>query len=435
MGLTATVMAFSMTAMTACVDGSTDANVNKVIEASRNQSVKAMGIEATINTNSKTTSYTCDDKGVMLEGETKKEASFSNSSTVTEKVNFANFAMDMIVHGSSVSQEYYNYNFMRDGASYYTNSVQEITDFSNVTLTLSQNNMLGQLDALLAQMPEGGASADTLSVISIINLAKIYDGVTFADKKLTVNFNKVAYKLYSEVLEVIENLDDNTTVGDIIGAAPVKNLIDSLTYGTDAKEVFDELVKMLESASSAAAGEASQGSMVEAILAALPQPTEGESVYAYLVRLLGSGELKMLFAQMTGANLTKPVSELTLAEILPLFGIQQAPTMDEIKAMVKGVLDQYVAVTEDKVTVTIGKDKTTEVSAVELVFNVGDDYSVSSVTVNAEVVVSYTQISPTGYSSYVRTDSEYKMSLTANVELAKTEYTLTDISKAKIENS
>ena len=362
--------------------------------------------------------------------------------------------------------ESYNYSFTRGDYDFYTYSNKEITDFSKVALEASKGETSEQFEAILAQMPEEGVPAGIMApVTAVLNLADIYGGATFADKKLTVNFNKVAYKMYNEVLKVIEDLNDDTTVGDVIAATPVKNLIESLTYGIDAKEVYDGLY------SYAVESEMVTKAQLDAILVSVPKPEEGESVYAYLVKLLESKEVATLLGGVVSEmGITLPedtaIADMTVSEVITMVmgmigggsqgapstgakpmaqaAASSAPSMDDIKEMVKGVLDQYVTVTEDKVTVTIDKDNTTEVSAVELVFAVGDDYTVTSVSFSADVVSTYDDVRQIGSSSsangevtkyYERNVGKTTESVSATIVLSATEYTLTDISKANVEKS
>ena len=491
MGVTAIVMAFSMTAMTACVGGNgeggnqngggggiisdggneqgggndddkkdddnkdTRTDAIKTLDAFQKQSFNAIALEIISDTTNNSVYFDCDESGKILEGETEQKNHNNSVNTMSEKINLSTLDMDGIEHYvrvelddddkvvASSKEEGYSYDFTRGDYAFYTSSKTEITDFSKVTLGVSSVETNEQLNEILAQMPEDGTPANLLLPVSaILDLADIYEGASFADKKLTVNLNKVVYNIYNEVLKVIEDLKTTTTVGDVIGAAPVKNLISALTYGIDTKEVYDQVVELIGSAAPTAEGEEgmpSYSEVIGSVLASLPQPEEGESVYDYLVKLLDSGELKMLIANATGKVMTKPVSQLTYAEVLALMGMQ-APSIDDIKDLVKGMIAQYATVTEDKVTISMEGDEN-EFSAAEIVFSVGDDYTVTSVSFSIDVVTTYESVFESGSSEvdgvvtkyYSKSEGTTKNTVSATIELSTEEYTLKNINNCKVE--
>ena len=501
MSVTAIVMAFSMTAMTACVDGEggsnpgnnpgnisggteggnteggnqggnqggnatvTKTDAQKTIEAFQNQSFKAVGVEVVSDTTSTYVSYSCDAEGKILDGATKEESARNSVVEISEKVNLVNYAGDMKSCATytdidadgnlikSTENKYYGYEFLRDGYDFYVPSndgiKEEITDFSNVTFHVEESTIPSQLEEILAQMPEDGVPAGLLvPITTFLNLADVYEGATFADKKLTVNLNKVVYGLYNDVVEVIENLDDDTTVGDIFTAAPVKNLIESLTYGLDAKEVYDQIYSaIIESGTVPKA-------QIDAVLVSVPKPEEGENVYSYLVKIIESKEVATLLGALASSyGITLPedtaIADMKISEVITIVmgamgGAPQdaapaapaAPSMEDIKAMLKNMLDGYVTVTEDKLTITVYETPTEynkmDASAAQLVFNVGDDYTVSSIDFSVEAVTYYGNIY-VGSTNNTWYDTVQKSTVTGSIELPATEYTLKDINKNKVE--
>lgn len=517
MGVTALVMAFSMTAFAACSNKNpkdpqdpsdpsgpsspsgpstptpgtpTKSDTVKVLEALQNQSFKAADLEYTLDSTSMTSVYDCDEEGTILTGATKTTNGYHTLTNGKIKVNIGYDSLDFDASshycyeeldkdGKKVAdseEEEYGYTFGRYG--FLFNAVdedyKEITDFSSVTL--SYGGELGlppQVSALLKAFPASGAPASALSPLSaFLNLAEEYDGATFANNKLKVNLNKVAYGLYNDVLEVVEGLNENTTVIEVIEAKPVKLLIESLTYGTDAKDIMDQVAAMMgggaagastlegESAGNDGAGMA----MVGAVLAALPEAAEGESVYDYLVKVLNSttfadavleamgmqspvstslGALKVSYVveiamSMMGGSKDDQGPSTGASPLAEEAGEGEGMSFDDIKDMIKGYLDM-VTVTEDKVTFETvdpdGDPVAMDLTALELVFAVGDDYTVSSVTYSAAITQRNSYLGYKGDVANTRQNHETETTrdLTASIALATEHYTLTDINSSNLE--
>ena len=475
MVVTAIVMAFSVSAMAACDSGDGNDSVNpdspeyvqpvknsdvkKIMDAFAKQSFKAVGMESAIDRTSTSLSYDCDAQGNKIENAEERNSKTKYDGTNSQKINIATLESDVITCGlykeldkdGNVieNSEYYSYgyDFTRGGKEYIAYSQTEITDFSNVEYEYVEDvEIPPQVMAILAALPEAGVPADMMTpVTAILRLGDIYGGASYSNKKLTINYNKVAYKLYTEVLTVIDGLNDNTTVGELIAKTPVKNLLQSLTYGIDAKEIYDEVVAMFT-------GEGSDPA-VKAQIDKLPKPAEKETVYAYLVKLLESKDVAELIFSIAApgmpASAIAPIADFKISEIITMImGIvggdggaatqaetATAPSMAEIKTMLKGMINQYVTITEDKVTVNAGDGKT-EISALEVVFNVGDDYTVSSISVSADIAESYSSVHGYGYdgnSFYTKYEESSNVKFTATVELSKTEYTLKTINTSTAE--
>ncbi|MDE6075596.1 MAG: hypothetical protein K2G26_04085, partial [Clostridia bacterium] len=502
MGVTALVMAFSMTAFAACGSGNpgdnsdpsdpsnpsgpsegtltspTKSDTVKVLEAIQTQSFKAASLSYALDTKSMCTSYESDEEGTILAGATKTTGGEHNKTSGSAKINIKNLELDatsyyfeeaLDAEGKKVAdteREAYSYIFNRGGHLFNAyDQGKQITDFSDVTLQYSGDMGLPEeLAAMLAALPANGMPAGELTPLTaILNLAETYGGATFADKKLTINFNKTAYGLYNDVLAVIEALTEDTTVGDVIKAKPVKALIESLTYGIDVKDILDQVAAMAGGQAGTLDGEsdgASSAAMIGAILELLPEATAGESVYDYLVKVLESKDVaEAVFAMIAPglpASAVAPIAQFKVIELLQLIvasmqppqtpdqgttmsaavyeesagGMQQV-TMAQIKQMVKGYLNQMVSVTEDKVTVTM-PESAYAVSALEIVYTVDEFYTVSSVSVSGSVNEKTSYVRGDGYDGqmyYQNNEIENDYKLSASIEFAASEYTLTDISE------
>lgn len=507
-GITSLVMAFSMTAICACSSGNkggdddggitggeqggteTKSDAIKVLEAFQKQSFKGINLEYTLDGGSTSTEYHCDEEGAILEGATKQVEGWRDSSFTSEKINIKDLEIDAINTGSSERLDaegkvvegkgikWYNYAFIRGGQIFSTERYKATTDFSDVAFEYGgAMEMPEYASAALEQIPAGGVTGDILSPVSaILNLADIYGGATFADKKLTVDLNKIAYKLYGEVLAEIEKINENTTVGELIAVKPVKNLIESLTYGLDAKQFVDELKKNFtegENKTETLAEEGAEESaaamaMVAGLVKVLPDAAEGESVYNYLVKVLNTKEFgAAVIGLLTGSPLDVPVAlgDFKVMQIVSMVskimtppesdkeisggvssqaeGAQPEMTIDDVKELIKSYLN-VVAVTEDKVTIDTSNEEeksSMDLSALKLVFAVGDDYTVSSVSFSGNYSSTSSHVSCSQHYDqelgvYVKTYTKYESSeaydIEATVELSKDEYTLTNVSNNNV---
>lgn len=527
-GITSLVMAFSMTAICACTGGNQSGNqgdtpggiagddnnpggshggeqggnteqpksdAQKIIEAFQKQNIKAVGIEYSFESTEEYTGYASEADGTKLGNAITTVNCWHNVFSGTQRINIQDLEIDAsdynlteeldkdgnVVADSESNREGYSYSFIRGGYEFYTNSEVEITDFSKVTFEGGNSmEMPEQLSAMLAQLPESGATGDMLApVAAILNLADIYGGATFADKKLTVDLNKVAYKLYTEVLAEIDALDENTTVAELIAAKPVKNLLQSLTYGVDAKKIVDELKKNFTSGENKTESLAEEGNgeqaaamaMVAELVKVLPDAEEGESVYDYLVKTLNSKDFgAAVIGLLTGSPVDVPVAlgDFKVMQIVSLVtkittppttppdpgydyqsgGVsaqaedaQPEMTMEQVKELIKGYLNM-VTVTEDKVTVATGESSDTELSALKLVLAVGDDYTVSSVSFSGNMKTTYSSVDKTfevtdGETGevtvcYTASKGSETSTITAEIKLSEDEYSLTDINGNKV---
>ncbi|MDE7379805.1 MAG: hypothetical protein K2N14_02015 [Clostridia bacterium] len=504
-GITAIAMAFSMSALTACTDtGNTPNNpdsgienpnnpgntgtksdAQKVIEAFQKQSFKAVSLEYSLDNKEVYTQFSCEEDGTKVDGAKDIVDAWHNVMSGSEKMNIKDFEIDLsnsrlteylgadgkVVADSEFNRSGYSYSFIRGGYEFYTGGEKEITDFSKVTLQGGQSiEMPEQVSAILAQLPEDGAPADMLApVTALLNLADIYGGASFADKKLTVDLNKVAYNLYNEVVAEIEKLDEDTTVGDLIAVKPVKNLIESLTYGLEAKEYVDQIKAYFAEGENNAETLAEEGgeqaaaamAMVAELVKVLPDAKEGESVYDYLVKVLNSKDFgAAVIGLLTGSPLDVPAAlgDFKVMQIVSLVSKIMTPpngdeqvstqmeqaemTMEDVKKLIKGYLGM-AAVTEDKMTIATGEESSTELSALKLVFAVGDDYTVSSVSFSGNMTSTYSEVYESSKSydeetgkyviGYTNREGKETTAITASIEFSKDEYTLTDISNSKVE--
>jgi len=432
LGITALLAAFSISAMCACTPGSNTENnggnnsggnisggntqaitAASVLKAYANQTVTGATLEYTLIGDTSAKAYLCDEEGNKLPNaeEHSSRSKSTEQASAAMAVDGSDLKIDLEL--SSKNERYdadgeaalqdYRYMFVRGGHIFTHEAKAAVTDFADVTLTYDGSMTDGMPEgyqAILAGLNTEVGSATSLPLNLILGLADKYNGASYANGVLTVDFNKVTYNLYNDVLAVIEGLDENTTVGSLLSSAPVKNLLQSLTYGMDAKEIYDSVVAQL--------GGDNAPAEIKAILKVLPQPAEGDGVYEYLVKVVSSKEftgfvVSMLTQGQVGSMIA-PFSEFKLADIFALLGkinggsqspklggsqtsadasgnarMTPAPvTMEEIKGIVKATLDKTVKVTEDKFTLTFGAT-VVEAENISVGFNVNDKSEVSGI--------------------------------------------------------
>lgn len=441
LGITALLAAFSISAMCACTPGDNTENnggnpggntpggntqaitAASVLKAYANQTVTGATLEYTLTGDTSAKAYPCDEDGNKLPNAEEQSSRSKSTEQASAAVAVDGSDLKIDLELSSKNERYgvdgeaatqgYRYMFVRGGHIFTHEAEAAVTDFADVTLTYDGSMTDGMPEgyqAILAGLNTEVGSATSLPLNLILGLADKYNGASYANGVLTVDFNKVTYNLYNDVLSVIESLDENTTVGSLLSSAPVKNLLQSLTYGMDAKEIYDSVVAQLSGENVPAA--------TKEILKVLPKPAEGDGVYEYLVKVVSSKEftgfvVSMLTQGQVGSMIA-PFSEFKLADIFALLGkinggsqspmldgsqtladasgnVRMSPapiTMEEIKKLVKDTLDKAVSVTEDKFTLTFGAT-VVEAENISVSFNVNDKSEVSGIalTGNSKVAV------------------------------------------------
>lgn len=510
MGVTALVMAFSLTAITACTKkggneggnggneggnggnggGGTTvvADVDKIMEAAAKQTVGGITAAYTINNTINSTTYESDENGVK-KPDAEEMTSVRKQKTVSSaKIDLNTLNIDASevesTEESSIYGSYdyttYGYSFIRDGKVFNYSAHAEVTDFTGKILTYNEDEAsLGDFAGENVTLSMLGPVLTEEGVIgmpfnAVINLGKTYESTTFADGKLTINLNKVAYKAYNEVLAVIEGLTEESTMGGLIESTPVKNLIDSLTYGLTAKDLYDDLTAQV-AGQPAAQEESTEAPGMASIFGMLPAPEEGASVHSYLVTVLKDetfskailsmamlpeeaitaiGTLyafpvitfvNLMMAMMPGSgdDIVGEGGDTEDMRAVPYEGEEEMPTltMEQVKAMVKGMLDEAVVVTEDKATISV-EGEVVELTGLAVELNVNDKYEIETAKFVCNYVNNFVYISDNGYfngeeyvDNYSAEKSETTGSLVATLTLSATAPALTNINDNYVSDS
>jgi uncharacterized protein YutE (UPF0331/DUF86 family) len=281
--------------------------------------------------------------------------------------NYADRSTDFT--DANIAEEYQAY-FIRDGVYYNCASDKKIDTFdSTVTLyyrslDIDKNNdtdyaTLSYLVNGLEQLKGYEDVASELVNISLV--ATDYNALTIDSGKMTIDFAKLIKGLYDDVMATLESVSGTTTVLQLLQSSPVKNLLTALTKVVDTNAVYQSLKTSLGA-----------DEKVAAVAAALPAPTEGQSLYDYLITVVNNDGV----GAAMGADHT--LGSFTLNDIIAMAkaaGVEADINVDDLKTLVSSVL----TITEEdgKVAVKMVADKSTQMvtfSSANLTYNIGAGY-------------------------------------------------------------
>ena len=336
--LTAFVMAFTIAVFAACVpvendpkdpgSGNTDNPDNPdnpnnpgndpnaaLINGVLTQEYVAATESMSVNQTSEYNYYALTSDGKKGSALTEKNYTNSYEMSQSGKFNLADGDADISIVGTQIdtNKEHnsyngttYDYNFLRDWnafsvpASYtydettdiYTPSnTKPVTDFSNITLSYGGSATEG---APLDFEALGGMSAFAnlglgVQNFSVLSLGNYFGGLTVKGETATVDINKMVYNLATGVNAFLAQVDENTTVGDLLKNDTVKAILSSLLNGIPAAK----LVNILQTVVSAIPNIGEMLTQLNIDLTKiLVAPNENETTYDYFVRIISSNELK-----------------------------------------------------------------------------------------------------------------------------------------------
>ena len=532
MGLTALLVAFSMSAVTACTvdnNGNNGDNGNNteqgnqggggnggnqggenqgggneqgvdtatavanIMAVSAEQTYAGVTANYSLNSTTRENYYACYENGFKKLFAQESKFTLNQVMNGTAVADFVTLNADLTskvkveerdadgnkVVGSQRSGEEYSYTFTRGGKSFYYTSEEQVTDFSTITLLYGG-------DASEVQGGEGNPWGEMLSgsdalgtaFNAVINMGSVYNSVSFANGKLTVNLNKVAYNAYNEVLGVIDDLTETSTVGEVLETDPVKNLIDSLTYGRTARDIYDTLIaqaggqpSVTDAASDNGGGLTDDGNGemngeqfagAEAIFALLPVPEEGASVHSYLVTALKDEDFSKAVLGTALGFTEEEVEEIgTLYDLTVLrlvLQIQQMTqtgdggaeggtdgradlpsslTMAIIKATIKGMFGETVSATKDKFTLDMqyltGEALTLGFTGVSAEFTVNDRFEIVKMRTVSSITSDGKQVTEVDEGEYQACETKSTGALEATVDVHSAAPELTDIDDCAVE--
>lgn len=324
--------------------------------------------------------------------------------SLSAKLNLADGNGDLVAETweSEDQQELYsqyNYVFIRDWNVFTLSSNEEMTDYEGVELNYSTTVPVGEYAEMLPEtanidLYEVANSVLALPAPLLASVAIQYDAVSISSTGIKIDINAMLYGMYTKVVETIQSIELDTTVGDLINSDLVKGLIDAVTYDVTSAELVDVIIEVLDSGviDAAIAGAGSQGnagttyavttadtqvSVSQVIKALLPEAGEDESVHSYLVKVLNSEQI----ATALGMEGTV-IADLTVENVLTLMANpeEQMPTLDELKAMAIHMLGTYVNCTETSFKVISGEEGSFELNnaVINVTFSQSGDMSLSA---------------------------------------------------------
>lgn len=317
--------------------------------------------------------YSLTEDGKKGSALTDKNHKNTNKITQSAKFNLADGDADIVITeeqkstpASDYDGKHYNYAFLRDWHSFspvtqYDENYNHIdttpiTDFTGVTLEYggsATGNMPFNAETLGGMGKLAGLGLGVENFV-ILSLGKYFGGFTKEGDVVTVDVNKMAYNLATKVNAFLAELDENTTVGDVLADDTVKAVLSSLLNGIPAATLTGVLQTVISSIPNI-------GEMLEALEIDLTKilvaPDANETTYDYFVRVISSNELKnalnAIIKAMIPAEPGAPVISMptTLNNMTLDFFLNLAGTsVETIKSMVARYTED---VTESLVDITV----------------------------------------------------------------------------------
>ncbi|MBO5328391.1 MAG: hypothetical protein J6B04_04390 [Clostridia bacterium] len=249
--------------------------------------------------------------------------------------------MDM--GGAIISQNQYEYKFIRNFLSFSCSSTSEVTDFSKKQLTYNgtildtylnnlgidgiggatvmdtevkpeNNNAL--LEELLSNVSIGGAP----QIDSTIKLAALTNCLTIDGKTVTFDLVNVYYAIAMQTQSLLASLTENTTLTQLLQNETVKTYIQAFTDGVSISEEYSSVLNAIKSL-------APEGQTAD--LSAFA-PKQNSTVYDYTLELLNSAEVGALL------NCESTVGEIKLGDIIGV----EAGGFTAVKTAILGIIPQ-----------------------------------------------------------------------------------------------
>jgi hypothetical protein len=394
------VTCFGMTAFTACGEVSDEEYVDNVVEATQNQEV--VGFGGSLKYNGTSTSdvpmakyYSVSQSSmtgnITFDALTGNADCISSGTTKSKEYNLTSYSNKSDSLDGVEAVTTYEMSFLRDIYLFNTTSQTEIKDYnSSVTLNLVETSedtssyLNGLLTMLKGEGEDEESGVDISGEISAITqLAITYDALNISSGVLTIDVAKIISGVYADFNATLESIDGKTTVSQILENENFKKIFTASTSGVDVQEVYDTIVQSL-----------TESEKVDStVVAAVPKPTEGQSLYDYIVAVVKDEDFnKALLGEASIGN-------MSLDYLLTLNG---AYSVDTIKTMIASALNVTTA-DDGSVVITAGMtggQTTITLKKVQLALTVAKDYSLKSIGITLDV-------SYTGGSLYSTVSSQF----------------------------
>lgn len=214
-------------------------------------------------------------------------------------------------------EESYSYIFLRYWKIYVYNNWE---DKEHVTEITNSEDLYGVIDISEIINTFKLNLSDAVNMVNsfILNIAEKFNAVTETEGKLTADLGKVFSNAIKELKPVVDDLKDETTVGDILKNNVIKKIVSPITNIIKPTTIIDavkQALTYLDDESKA---------VVEKILELFNdvKPERNSTTYDYLVKLLDSQKTVDFINSMigSGVGITKKLSDFTLKEIFDFIG-------------------------------------------------------------------------------------------------------------------
>lgn len=194
----------------------------------------------------------------------------------------------------------------------------------------------------------GGLFSGTANYI-LLSVANSFEALTLKEGEATVDLNKFAFNLLEGVKELVQSLDENSTVGDILTNETFKKLfapVTEIVSPSDLKTLLSMLI-----ARAGFGGLLEQFGIKYDLDSLLPEPDEQSTTYDYILKIIGSEELKRLINALIivsakpGTNvflLPDTIDNIRLDVIIRVFKLGEN-TIEQIKEELTFLLETNMA--------------------------------------------------------------------------------------------
>lgn len=267
------------------------------------------GIDMALVSESVTDGYRVGEDGVKLNDGYSYKLAASGETGITVKINAVEgngdityaassanskeIAEDGETHSVDYSDEKTEYYFLRGGnlflyRDYGGQPDSRVEDFTGKTLEWLGG--YGEWENLSGGSYTGAQAA---------YVADVLGAFTVENGRATADFNLAAYNLVQMLKSVLNSIKLTTTVGDVLKNSTVKTLIEAFTSSLSPEDVKSYVISAIEELSAVETQEgATLGDMLEAmgidVASYIVEPDENSTVYEYVVKIVGSKQLKNL---------------------------------------------------------------------------------------------------------------------------------------------
>jgi len=207
------------------------------------------------------------------------------------------------------------------------------------------------------------------SLIKLIKLADKYGAVKTKANELTLDVNKLIYKIAKDLIPVLEGIDEKTTVGNLIKNGKVKKLINSLAGDDTALDFYNGVL-------------VSEEYSLFAKMITPYKPEEGQRIYDYIKEICETKGVTngTIWSDNFGRNTA--ISEYNVYKVIKfLEGVEAEKFLDDLCDSIEEVKEEYFEfelISSDDVSYAL-KDVSLQIQA--------DGENVKTVSVNGEIIM------------------------------------------------